>query len=225
MVLVPVPLSGMFRLGPETNTLPPTNPADFGANATVSETLWPELRTTGKVAPLTEYPLPVVWIPLRVTFQVAAFVRTNDSLLVEPTATCPKERLPGLGVMDSELTPFPPTDSRRVGLDELFVNVTVAPAQPVFVGAKSRFTLTVWPAPTVAGNFKPDTPKTDSLAVIAVIDTLAVPVLVRETTSVSCCPTITSPNFRLDEDNCIDDVAAIAPGRATNTRNMIIEIR
>jgi hypothetical protein len=224
VVLVPVPLSGMFTLGPETNTLPPTSPADFGANATVSETLWPELRTTGKVAPLTEYPLPVVWIPLRVTFQVAEFFRTNESLLVEPTATCPNERLAGLGVIDSELTPFPPTDSRRVGVDELLVNVTVAPAQPLFVGAKSTFTLTVWPAPTVAGRFKPDTPNTDALAVIAVIETLAVPVLVRVTTSVSFCPIITSPNFRVDGDNCSDDVAAIAPERA-NAINVIIEIK
>jgi hypothetical protein len=61
VVIVPIPLSGTSRLGPETKMLPPLVPADRGAKVECSVMLCPPFRVIGSTGPVTENPLPVIW--------------------------------------------------------------------------------------------------------------------------------------------------------------------
>jgi hypothetical protein len=61
---VPVPDSGIVRLGLDafevTVTLPLTLPADAGVNVTVKVVLCPAVRVAGVVIPLRLYPVPLI---------------------------------------------------------------------------------------------------------------------------------------------------------------------
>jgi hypothetical protein len=76
VLVVPVPLNGIFRPGPEIKRLPPVMPAAFGAKKTFKVTLAPATRTMGKLGPLTEKLVPTVWNALIVSLHGRALVST-----------------------------------------------------------------------------------------------------------------------------------------------------
>jgi len=58
VVLVPVPVKGIFRFRPVRNTLPPVSPTDCGEKEKARLTLCPAGRTNGNAGPLAEKPVP-----------------------------------------------------------------------------------------------------------------------------------------------------------------------
>ena len=62
-VVVPVPVSGMFRLSLETHRLPPVGPTDWGVKVTFTVILCPTSKVVGNAGPLTENPPPVACKP------------------------------------------------------------------------------------------------------------------------------------------------------------------
>jgi len=62
-VVVPVPLSGMFKPSFETKMSPVLIPADEGVNFALTVTLCPELNVNGSAGPETENPPPVACHP------------------------------------------------------------------------------------------------------------------------------------------------------------------
>ena len=63
IVVVPVPVRGMFRLALETHRLPPVVPADCGVKVTFTVTLCPTPKLMGKAGPLTDNPPPIACKP------------------------------------------------------------------------------------------------------------------------------------------------------------------
>lgn len=141
--MVPVPVKGMFNPSVVMKTLPPAVPAVFGENLIFSVAVLPGARVKGKVGPVTENSLPVVVKAVSVWFEVLGFVTTTESVMLDPTATSPKDRLEGAAVSGSLITPVPPRPSFKLGFDALLVTVMSAPTHPVAFGAKVtlRFTL------------------------------------------------------------------------------------
>ena len=63
-------------------------------------------RTRGKLGPLTENPLPVVWKAVKVSIPDPVLVSETESAELLPTETDPNDRLEGAAVIGSMLTPF-----------------------------------------------------------------------------------------------------------------------
>lgn len=61
VVVAPVPLKGTVTLGPVTKSSPALAPEVCGAKVRFTVRLCPGFNVTGKVAPLTENSLPVIW--------------------------------------------------------------------------------------------------------------------------------------------------------------------
>ena len=76
-------------------------PAAFGVKVTFNVTLCPTARVKGKVGPLTENSLPVVWKAERLVFQDRLLVSTTGSVELVPTATWPNDTIEGLAVTAS----------------------------------------------------------------------------------------------------------------------------
>ena len=110
---------------------------------TVNVTLCPAFRVKGKVTPLTENTLPMVCIPEIVTPLDRAFVSTRGKLELLPTATCPNERVEGLAVTVSLITPVPPACTARIELEASLVKSIVPGIHPVVGGVKLILTSTL----------------------------------------------------------------------------------
>ena len=180
---MPVPVRGMASAGPEINRLPPTVPADCGANATFNVTLCPTPRVKGKVGPLIENPLPDVWIAQRFTFQERAFVSTTGTVDVDPIATLPNDTIEWLAVTAWAFSLVPPT--LRLAVATLLVNLIVPPVHPIVVGAKLTLRSTLCPADKTSGRLKEDVVKSELLTVIPETVALLRPVFVTVTSKVS----------------------------------------
>jgi hypothetical protein len=93
----------MFRLGlaplDVMLTLPVAFPAVVGANRTVKVVLWPAVSVKGKVNPLMVNPVPVAAAAEIVRLVPPLLVNVSVSDFEPPTATFPKARLTGFGVI------------------------------------------------------------------------------------------------------------------------------
>lgn len=104
----PVPVSGTFKLMPVTKTFPPAAPVACGVKVTFSVILCPARSDRGRVGPLTEKLVPVIWNAVSDSLELLALVNTTGSDALLPTVTEPKERLEGEAVSGLLFTPLPP---------------------------------------------------------------------------------------------------------------------
>ena len=98
---VPVPLKVTAVVAPEdelllTTNLPVAAPAAVGLNCTFRVTACFEFSVNGKLAPLNVKPLPLIDAAVTFTGPVPVDISVTAWDPVEPTATFPKLRLPGL---------------------------------------------------------------------------------------------------------------------------------
>ena len=98
VVVVPVPLKGIFNPGPETKIFPVVELVVCGVKLTFSVMLAPAERVKGKPGPLAENPPPVVCKPLTVTELEPVLVTTTGEVALLPTATWPNDTAVGLAV-------------------------------------------------------------------------------------------------------------------------------
>jgi len=125
-----------------TVSVPVTAPGVVGAYFTVKVTAWLEFSVTGKVAPDTVKPVPLMLAELTVTADVPLDVSVTGRVALEPSVTSPKARLLGLTVNNAEAVPVPLTLTVAVGfVDEVLLIVSVPVTAPAAVGA--NFTVSV----------------------------------------------------------------------------------
>ena len=167
---VPVPSNGTSMPGPETNTLPPTNPVAAGAKFTSNLTLCRAFRVSGIDGPVTENPLPAADNARRRTCEECALVSTRGSFVLLPSATWPNVMLVGLTFSVSLLTPAPSRPTCNVEPRKLLVNVSRPPVHPVAVGA--NFTLKVTLAPAARCNGKLTWDRLNSLPLTFIAETV-----------------------------------------------------
>jgi hypothetical protein len=218
----PVPLSGMLSPGPGTKMLPLSAPELCGAKVTVRVVLWPLFRTRGRLGPLNEKPLPVVWNAVNVSIPDPVLVSETESAELLPTETDPNERLEGAAVIGSMLTPLAWKPIWRLEFDAVLVTVTSLPTHPVEVGEKLTVRLTLCPAATVTGKVKPETLIPEPFGFTAEIVMLVEPELVRVTDWLSDCPTTTDPNLMFDGElrSCGEVPRACMGSMATENRKV-----
>ena len=89
----------------EMVSLPVIAPVAVGSNCRLSVAVWPELKVSGKVAPETEKPVPVIVAALTVTGVVPVEVRVTDWVAGELMTTLPKVTLVALMVSAALLGP------------------------------------------------------------------------------------------------------------------------
>jgi hypothetical protein len=118
VVAVPVPDSGIVRVGLEAVevmvTLPVTLAADAGVNVTVKLVLCPAVSAIGAVIPLRLNPVPLIATREIVTLEPPILVTVSDRDCLLPTVTLPKLRLAGAEVSCPRVTPVPDTGTVRV---------------------------------------------------------------------------------------------------------------
>jgi hypothetical protein len=170
---------------PETNTLPPTRPGDFGLNVTFKATLCPGFKIRGEAGPLIENSLPAVWNANRLTRQERLFVSTTGTVELVPIATWPNDTAEGLAVTASLVVPAPVTSSIRLACDALLVNRIAPPLYPSDVGVKETLTSTLCPDCRTSGRLKPDAVNSALVAVAPDTVTLVCPVFVTVVSKVS----------------------------------------
>jgi hypothetical protein len=90
----------------ETVNWPVAAPAVVGSNWTFIVTLWPELRVTGKVGPVIEYPVPLIVSELTVMGAKPVDVKVMDWTAGVFTVTSPNAKPVVLMVSALTSTPF-----------------------------------------------------------------------------------------------------------------------
>jgi hypothetical protein len=160
------------------------------------------LSISGKVAPETLKPVPVTLAEFTFTGAVPLEVSVTGKIEVDPTATLPKLRLPGLtvsvGVGEVVPVPVPLKLTIAVGFVEDVLLIVSAPvAAPAVAGANSTVSVSVDCGFSVTGNVAPDTVKPAPLMLAEFTVTALVPLEVSVTGKVDVDPTATLPKLRL----------------------------
>lgn len=104
---------------------------------------------------------------------------TIEWVALLPTFICPKDKLEGLAVSTSVLTPQPSVPICRLGFVALLVTVMIPLTCPVLLGLKVTFRAMLWPAFTVTGKLIPEIVNSELLTLTAETVALVAPVLVR----------------------------------------------
>jgi hypothetical protein len=154
---VPVPESGMVRVGLEafdvTVTLPLSVAAVVGSNPTLNEVLCPAPSVTGVAMPLTLNPVPLAATWEIVTLALPVFVIVSDVLCGVFTCVLPKLMLVGLepNVPTGAGVPVPESGIESVGLEAFDVTVTLPLSVAAVVGSKLTLNDVLCPAVSVTG--------------------------------------------------------------------------
>ena len=157
--VTPFAETAIFRLGlaplEVIAIFPLMAPAVVGANCTERVVLWPALRVRGSATPLRLNPAPVAVAAEIVKLVPPELVRDSVSVFELPTATFPKVRLVGLGVIWACVTPLAvrPMFSGEPGASETTARFPLA--EPAAVGANATVNDTLWFGATVAGSVNP----------------------------------------------------------------------
>ena len=155
---------------------------------------------TGKLAPESVKPAPVIVAALIVTGAVPVEVKVTDCVDDEFTVTSPNVRPAALIVNCGLRTtvPFPLRLTTAVlFVAELLAMVNCPVAVPAAVGANWTASVTVWLGFRVSGKVAPESVKPAPASVAVLIVTGAVPVEVKVTDCVDDEFTVTSPKVRL----------------------------
>jgi hypothetical protein len=140
--------------------------------------LCPLASVIGSVKLLTEKPAPVTLACETVTDEAPVLVTVSYKLLLLPTWTLPKERLPGLDASVPGTTPVPENGILRFAFVALDVTVRLPLVVPAVDGLKERMKGALWPALRVKGSVSPLNVKPLPAAALEIV-TLAAPELVR----------------------------------------------
>ena len=139
--VTPVPDRAILRvgLGPlfRIARFPLTLPADDGANTTLKVLLWPAVRVTGKLRPLTLNPAPVAVDCEMVTLVPPELVSVSEKVELLPICTLPKLWLDGFAASDPAETPLPERGMFKVGFDASLRMAMLPVTDPVACGAKT----------------------------------------------------------------------------------------
>jgi hypothetical protein len=131
---VPVPDKAIVRLDTaalEVSTrLPLALPLAVGAKFTPKVKLWPALRVSGRLNPLTVKAVPVTLEDEIVKLDPPLFVIVCESSWVLPTCTLPKLRLEGLAEIAAGVAPVPESAMLSDELEALLVMLTLPLAFP-----------------------------------------------------------------------------------------------
>jgi len=155
----PVPDSGMVKVGFDafevTVTFPVTAVADTGVYATLKVALWPAVRVTGAVIPLSVKPVPLIPTAEIVTLVPPVFVTVSERVFLTPTCTLPKLRLVGFDPRAPAASPVPDSGMVNVGFEAFEVTVTLPVTALAEVGVNETLKLVLWPAASVTGTLVP----------------------------------------------------------------------
>ncbi len=101
--VTPVAVAGIFRVGlaplDVIVTLPLAAPGTVAVNCKLNVVLWPAVRVRGKVSPLSVKPVPVAAAAEIVRLDPPELVSVSVRVFELPTATFPKFKLAGFGVI------------------------------------------------------------------------------------------------------------------------------
>ena len=169
---------------------------------------------SGKLAPDTLKPVPLIPAELIVTAAVPVEVSVRDAVEEEPTFTSPKLRLVALADSFDEVaaSPVPLNATEFVGLvDELLVNAIAPDEAPAAVGANLTCSVSTCSGPSVIGKLAPEKLKPAPETLPELIVTGPVPM---DTSSSDCVdedPTVTLPKLRLPTLSESSVVGAASP--------------
>jgi hypothetical protein len=179
-----------------TLTLPLTLPLAVGAKVTEPATLVPAAMFSGRVNPLTEYPLPEGVIAEIVRVPVPELRRVNACVEVAPVFTLPKAMLVGV-IASCGATPVPVSETAPTAVVVLLVMLTLPVTLPAAVGAKLTDPATLAPAAMFNGRLNPVTVKPVPVGVMADTVNVPVPELVSVKGRAEVVPVFTLPNAML----------------------------
>jgi hypothetical protein len=198
---LPVAVNEMFSVGFDAfdvmATLPLTAPGAVGVNNTLKLALWPAVRVTGALIPLTLNPVPLTPTWEIVTVDPPVLVTVSESVLLLLTGTLPKARLVGFDPIAPAATPVPVNGIFSIGFDAVEVMVTSPLTAPATVGVNSTLKVALCPAARVTGALIPLTLNPDPLAPTCEIVMLDPPVFVTVSERVLLFPTWMLPKSRL----------------------------
>lgn len=159
-----------------------------GVNPIVNEALWPAEIVTGKESPLKANS-ELVLVPDDTVTLVPDALSVPVWLFVVPTETIPKFNVVGETDKDPAGVPLP--ESGMVIVEGVaFETTEMLPlALPALVGVKIVLNVTLWPAVSVKGAFKPCSLKPVPVVLACEMVTLELPELVSVSDRVALLPT------------------------------------
>lgn len=207
---VPVPVNA--TLGSDdalvTLILPESLPVAVGAKTAEKVVLWPALRVSGVVMPLTLKPVPVALTCVTVALLLPVLVNVMVWFALLPTVTFPNATLPGFTVKVAfETTPLPASVSVCGEFGAPSVNTMLPVALPAAVGENCTLNERFCPAWIVAGSEIPLIPKPAPDTVARFTTRLELPVFVRVTLCDVLWPTVTFP--KLSEGGDMESPACV----------------
>ena len=134
-----------------TVTVPVLAPEVAGVNETLKLVLWPAVRVTGGLMPLTLNPVPVTATCEIEMLVLPVFVTVSDRVWVCAICTLPKLRLVGFAPSAPAVTPVPDRGIFNVGFDAVEVMATLPLTAPAAVGVNETLKLVLCPAVSVTG--------------------------------------------------------------------------
>lgn len=171
-----------------------------GLNCTISVTPSLGFKVTGKMAPDTVKPEPLIVAELIVSGAVPVEVSVTGNAAEEPSSTVPKLKLAGLTVNCVPVSGTPlqvRLTASPLCLTALLFIVSVPVIVLAAFGADVTLSVTACLGLSVTGKATPDTVNPAPVIDRAVIINGAVPVEVSVTGNVAVDPTVTLPKFRL----------------------------
>jgi hypothetical protein len=197
---MPVPLSAICKgefVAVDVTVMPPaTVPAEVGANLAVTVAVAPAAIVCPLVIPLSLKPVPDALTLLIVIVEPPEFVSAIASVLLLPTATLLKLKLPGFApnVLPAA-TALPVMVNVCGDPGPLSVNWMLPVTPVVEVGVNDTLNVVDWLTPIVAGKLSPLIPNPVPATDAVVTSRLVFPVLLRVTFWVLVWPTVTLLKF------------------------------
>jgi len=188
--------SGEFVAVESIVMLPETLPLAVGANPTVKDAVDPAAMVCPALIPVALKPAPAAVTLLIVSVAFPKFVSVIVSVLLLPTTTLLKLKLPGFAprVLPAA-TALPVIVKTWLPPAALSAKRTLPLAPTVDVGANCMLSVVDWFGAIVAGRERPLIPKPVPETVAAVITRFVFPLFVSVTFCVLVCPTITLLKF------------------------------
>jgi hypothetical protein len=153
------PDTGTVKVGLEAlllmERLKSSVPAAWGAKTMLKEAVLPACKVSGKVSPLTLYPLPEKVACVIVTLDPPLLVSVAGKDCVLPLLTDPKLKLVGLTLKVPAVTAVPVREIENVGMELLFAIANVRLSLPADWGENATLNDVLWPAARVNGKLNP----------------------------------------------------------------------
>lgn len=126
---------------------------------------------------------------------------TRGKVELLPVTTEPKDKIAGLAVTASLVTPEPSTVRESVGFEALLVKLMVPLVHPVILGVKLTLRSRLSPAERSTGRSSEEVTNFELVTLIPESVALVSPVLVKVTSKVSVLPVSTAPKRRVEGEH------------------------